>query len=216
MIDLNALNQDIRQRFESTYVRLGSERTGKTQVFFLEKVVPGTPYPTLQLKNDDVGSVQLKYDSNVRILLQPPESGYFFFREKYALVFQRWMGRQWKRTVCSGNSRIHCPYNEIALGVGPQTRLSTELVSAAYAAERRTYQEAVDMLDKRLALSVPISQHLALGLNPVGVKSHVLWFLQTPIAEVFAAASVIRMHETPFNQEVVDFCKKENLRAQII
>lgn len=214
MINLDQLYVDFKQRYEHTYIRTQFPQSPTKDVFFVESVKQGEKYPILCLRNDKVGAVQLNYDSESKILFDAPPLGYFWFDHKVALLYRRLSTRQWKRGICAGNSVITNGYmNHLWIINVP---LSLVTLEAAYQHQHATFETAIDLLSSIKALSIPLSDHLAIGLSPLADGLLIVWYEDTPIAKYHLTACRLHLFEKHFEQEVTDYFRKTNTYVQII
>ena len=213
-LDRRQLHADFRQRYEHTYIRVKFPNAQQKMVFYVDAIQIADKLPILTLNNEDVGAIKLNYDTEADLFFDSPPSGYFFHDDKVALYFSRVCQRQWKRGISSGNTRIGSPYgNYFRL---PCAQLQESSLASAFKGIVHHFSEALALLTAQKALSVPISSHLAVGLNVTDSTTFILWFGYIPIGEVMSGGSVIRLHERHFEQEVIDYCNRANIRVQII
>lgn len=214
-IDFAQLNRDFQQRYEHTYVRVRLPNSKKKTIFLITGIQSTGNLPHLLLQNEEFGSVNLNYNTEADIFFDPPKTGYFFFNNQVALLYQRTCARQWKRGVSTGNSNIYSPYERNFFGAS-KFGLNEETLLSAYAGEGASFQDALTLLASKQALSVPINKDLAIGLNPTVGKSLIVWFHSHPVAEYIDKGSFIRMHENHFQQEISDYFTKARINVQIV
>lgn len=213
-LDRRQLYTDFRQRYEHTYIRVKFPNAQYKSIFYVDAISIADKLPVLTIHNEDVGVIKLNYDTEADLFFDSPAAGYFFHDGKVALYFSRTCSRQWKRGIATGNTRIGSPYaNYFTL---PCAQLSESPLASAFKGVVYHFSEAITLLKAQKALSVPISPHLAVGLNVTDSTTYILWFGYIPIGEVMSEGNIIRLHERHFEQEVIDYCNKANIRVQII
>lgn len=210
-INYRQIADDFRQRFLGTFVHIKFKADMKPELFILRDVQDGDAEPWLTFVNKKSGTVKLSYTTECEITFPFPKVGYFN-HDSYAVLFQRLPARRYKRGICSENSVMEIPYKAFyPINVAINEETLTEAFNVSYA----PLYNAVDALDKGEIASVALSNTLAIGLSPsTKVKEYVIWFLAKPIATY--SRGIIRIRETQFTQEVVDYIKKSNSNAQVI
>lgn len=212
-INAGQLTTDFKQKYEHTYIRVRFPDTQKKKVFYVDTITSGIISPHLILSNPDSGQIQLNYDTESDIFFDMPPVGYSLYDGKQAILFKKLSNRQWKRGVCIGNSTLFSPYNAwFSNPVG----INTPCLESAYAGKLVSFQEAVSLIYAKKALSVPFSKTLCLGLSPTLSELPLIWFYDTPIAELHSEGTVVRLHEKHFEQELLDTFQKERVNVHIV
>ncbi len=215
-LDHRQLTTDFKQRYEGTYVRVKFPSKPDKCLFYLAEISQATKFPILTLKNKQLGTIQLNYDTESEIYFDFPPTGLSFY-EGQAVLFRRHPTRQWRRGLCSGNASIQSLYQDAFSGIVSLgcPGLTYETLAAAFQSRSLSFTEVRDSLKAGKIVSAPISKTIAIGLNPTTSENPIVWFLDTPIAEL-VGDTTIRMHEQHFQQEIVDYFAKERSDVRII
>jgi len=205
---------DFDQKFTGTYVHVKTSPSATPELFYLKGIVSNdNGPPIITLLNQKKGSISLSYSTECEITFQFPQTGYFWHNEQEALLFRRMPARRWKRGVCAENSKIIVPYAlwTRSLGVPITEKVLLEAFNPSY----KSFTEAKDLLSSQKVISVPLSGQLALGASPsVKHPEPIIWFMAKPIASVHGR--YIRMRESQFTQEIIDYMQKSGEYAEII
>lgn len=212
-INFRQISVDFEQKFAGTFVHVKTSSDKQPELFYLRGVLSvENSAPLLQLHNKEKGTIGLSYSTECEITFTFPQSGYFWHNKKDALLFRRLPARRWKRGCCAENSKIIDPY---AVWTNKSYSIKEDILKEAFDPIFIPFGEAKELIATEKAFSVPLSRELALGASPSATHpEQVIWFMGKPIASV--NGRYIRIRESQFHQEVLDFMQKANEYVQII
>jgi hypothetical protein len=143
------------------------------------------------------------------------------------LIYERMPKRQWQKGVCSGNTRISCPYFESLLELLPRTnyfqrtdnpRIRYDLPTLQFLFETNhadSVQSAVADIEKYGLISRTLSNTYYLSLFPSETKPYVLFRFDIPVAWYNNKSDTFTVVNKVYHQEVMDFCNRSNLKSRI-
>ncbi len=200
------LGDDFKQKYETTFCHYHSPITKRKEIFQIVNVEPySVQPPDINLYNDRLGELNLRWTTETELDFEFPEVGYFQHDDR-ALIFRRLYVRQWKKGICPNTAEIVNPYSSISEGAWSYRHLDApQLTSAFVPFIRKTLTEGLKTLEAGKALSIALTKRIAVGLGNTS-KAHILWYDQEPVAEVLNNGH-IDVREKDFEQEIRDFIR---------
>lgn len=173
----------------------------------------GDGAPVLTLVNKRHGTIKLSYNTECEVTFPFPELGYFWYNNQVAVLFQRSNQRQWRRGICNGTAALVIPYHTYDRRL--QLSFTEDVLTSAFNPIFVRFQDAVDLIQGKSALSVPLSSTLAIGASPdPDYHGLILWFYGKPVASL--ANGVIRMREAQFTQEILDYVRESGTNVTVV
>jgi len=212
-INYRQIGHDFAQKYEGTFVHVAFKPGDKPALFQCAGVASSeNGPPMLTLVNKEHGTIKLNYQTECEVSFPFPNCGYFWAENRIAAIFQKKHSRQYRRGICSSTASISCPY---AAFMPMRIPISEENLQSAFKPVFVQLDDAIGFIQMQLALSVPLSSHLAIGASPSDrVSDYIIWFLGKPVATF--NNGVIRVREGQFMQEIVDYVKGSGANAQVV
>lgn len=198
---------DFKRRYENTLVWLLMEVDGKeieTLVTVNRIDRDENKIGVLHLTSNEYGSLSINLGSSDHSLLfrYPPVG--VFQSGGYAMAFNRVPARQYRRGICSDNSRVLDVTGKVT---GRSGRIDLSTIQNAFDAKTYSIGDALKKLTKRSWRSVALPDSYAISKSMCkGMDDHVLFHWQQPIALVSAEGkikSVLEKIYTPRIEKVL-------------
>ena len=114
MLDLDIITDDFSRKYQGTFVRWQKNEDSNKEVVLITRVDSAEDrLPLIRISHPKYKDLIVSYDSLSSLDFEWPPVGYFNHDGK-ALIFSRWIARQWKKGICTTNSQIRCPYESVA------------------------------------------------------------------------------------------------------
>lgn len=211
--DWRQLSADLKQRYEGTYVWVTFPKSKEESLFRVDQITAAVKEPVLTMSNKEHGTISVNYDTSCELSFRFPDVGYSWFDGTIALYFRRLSARRWKRGVCGDNSQFATPYSDF---YPLRAHVNEATLLTAFKPKFPSWEQALKVLSSGTVLSVPVSNRIALGLSPTSqITGNIMWFDMKPIAVVSDRDKIV-LKESCFQQEVLDYLKRNSVNAQVV
>lgn len=196
----NEVIQDIRRRYEGTYVFLKMEAKGIETLVKVTKIDESpSKIGVLHLDSSDYGSLTLNFGSDGHSLKfkYPPVGVFQHGRDAY--LFRRRPQRQYRRGICTDNSIMHNVTRNFA---GNIVQWSAEEVADAFNHKVHTPSEALELLRTGKARSVALKDNFTLCRTMFNTPEHIIFNWQYPVARMDEKGKLSRVYEDVFKSQL--------------